>query len=124
MRLAGAEFWLRFSQPDKYPPPSPDGSLASLAALKARFADPRKDKAAEVDGTLYAAWSDTRDLIRHYEDKARGYENELREQAGDAQVLTVDGIKVATRVVSRAEVKAHVRHQDYYRRVSKGEDNE
>lgn len=114
MRHAGEEFYRRLTL--ELPPPDPDSSAATLAALRARFSR-AEGKQAEVDGTLFAAWSDARDCMDQWETVARGYEIELRAQAAEAQVLTVDGEVVARRVVSDAQVKAHTRHMDYYRRV-------
>ncbi len=105
------------------PPPDPDASMATLAAVRARFTR-QPDKQADVDGTLHAAWSDAKDLVAHYEAKVRGYESELREQAGEAQVLCVDGQPVARRIVSDAKVKAHTRHMDYLRRITPKGDND
>ena len=60
-----------------------------------------------------------------HEELARGLEIQLREQAGEAAELCVDGQLVARRVVSDAQVKAHTRHQDYIRRVKQqGDDSE
>jgi hypothetical protein len=122
MRDAGLEFYRRMTL--ELPPPDPDSSAVTLAALRARFTR-SEGKQAEVEGTLFTAWSEARDVVKFWEGEARGYEIQLREQAGEAQVLTVDGEKVATRVVSDSQVKAHTRHVDYYRRVkAKGNDGE
>jgi hypothetical protein len=121
MRAAGEEFMARLRL--ELPPPDPDASAATLAAVRARFTR-QPDKQAEVDGTLWAAWSDARDCMAHFEAKARGYESELREQAQEASVLTVDGQPVARRIISDAHVKAFDRHQDYLKRIEpKGDDD-
>ena len=49
--------------------------------------------------------------------------SQIREQAGEAAELCVDGQLVARRVIVDAKVKAHVRHQDYLRRVEPKEDD-
>src|SRR5258708_18992634 len=69
------------------PPPDPHASMATLAAVRARFTR-QPDKQADVDGTLHAAWSDAKDLVAHYEAKVRGYESERREQAGGGHAAT------------------------------------
>ena len=114
MRAAGLEFYDRLMY--KLPPPDLDASAATLAAVKARFAkDP--DKEAEVDADVWQRWSDARIDAKFHEELARGYEAQLREQAGQASVLTVDGEPVARRVVSEQQVKAHTRHMDYLKRI-------
>jgi putative phage-type endonuclease len=120
MRERGAEFMARLR--GELPPPPVDGSAASLAALKARFTDVHKDKAAEVDATLYAAWSDAKDVVAFWEKKARGYEAELREQAGECGRVEVGGQLVAHHLVFDANVKAHVRHMDMLRRAKQKAD--
>jgi putative phage-type endonuclease len=118
MRDAGHEFYRRLTL--ELPPPDPDSSAATLAALRARFTK-SEGKQAEVDGTTFAAWSDARDVQKWWEDQAREYEIILRDQAQEADVLTVDGEPVARRLVFDSPVKAHM---DYYRRVkAKDEDN-
>jgi putative phage-type endonuclease len=122
MLTAGEEFMARLRL--ELPPPDPDASAATLAAVRARFTR-QSDKQAEVDGTLFAAWADARDVVKFWEGEARGYENALREEAGEASVLTVDGLPVARRVISDAHVKAFDRHQDYLKRIEpKGDDSE
>jgi len=121
MREAGEEFMARLRL--ELPPPDPDASMATLAAVRARFTR-QPDKETEVDGTLWAAWADARDVLKAWEDKARGYEIELREEMGEATLVTVDGLPVARRIIVDADVKAHHRHQDYLKRIEpKGDDN-
>jgi antitoxin (DNA-binding transcriptional repressor) of toxin-antitoxin stability system len=48
----------------------------------------------------------------------------IREQAGEASVLTVDGEPVAKRLVFDAAVKTHTRHMDYYRRIKQAGDDD
>jgi len=122
MREAGEEFMKRLRL--ELPPPDPDASMATLAAVCARFTR-QPDKTAEIDGTSWAAWSDAKDVLKHWEGKVREYEIGLREQAGEASVLTVNGQPVARRVVSDQNVKAHTRHMDYLTRIKpKGDDSE
>jgi YqaJ-like viral recombinase domain len=120
MREAGHEFYRRLRL--ELPPPDPDNSAATLAALRARFGR-APGKTAEVDPTTYAAWSDARDVVKFWEDQVREYEIALRGQAGEAAELTVNGQLVAKRIVFDSQVKAHTRHADYYRRV-KAEDKD
>jgi putative phage-type endonuclease len=120
MRQAGHEFYRRMIH--ELPPPDPDSSAATLAALKARFT--RADgKQTEVDETVYAAWSDAWDVLKWWQEQVREYEIMLRDQAGEAAELTVNGEIVAKRLVFDTHVKAHTRHMDYYRRVKKENDD-
>jgi putative phage-type endonuclease len=121
MREAGEEFYRRLTF--VLPPPDPDSSAATLAALRARFTR-TEGKQAEVDGTLYQCWVDERNAATRHDELARIFEIQLREQAGEAQILTVDGEIVARRIVVDAQVKAHTRHQDYYRRIKTKDEDE
>jgi len=119
MRGAGWEFCQRMT--GELPPPGVDGSAATLAALRARFADPRKDKSAPVDGTLWAAWSDAKDVTAAFKSKAAGFEAEIREQLGEATLIEVGGEVVGRRIISMASVKAHTRTQDYLKIIKRDE---
>ena len=119
MREAGYEFYRRMT--GELPPPDVDGSAATLAALRARFADPRKDKSAPVDGTLWAAWSDAKDVTAAFKSKAAGFEAEIREQLGEATLIEVGGEVVGRRIISMASVKAHTRTQDYLKVIKRDE---
>jgi len=119
MREAGYEFYRRMT--GELPPPDVDGSAATLAALRARFADPRKDKSAPVDGTLWAAWSDAKDVTAAFKSKAAGFEAEIREQLGEATLIEVGGEVVGRRIISMASVKAHTRTQDYLKIIKRDE---
>ena len=121
MRAAGEEFMGRLRL--ELPPPDPDSSAATLAAVRTRFTR-QPAKQAEVDAELFERWSAARNGLRTYEQIAQTLEIQLREQAGEAAEYTVDGQLVARRVISNAQVKAHVRHQDYIRRVKQGDDDE
>jgi len=121
MREAGSEFMGRLRL--ELPSPDPDSSAATLAAVRARFTR-QPGKQADVDGALYESWAGTKDVLAIIREKLRGFEIELREQAGEASVYTVDGEPVACRVISDAKVKAHTRHMDYLRRITpKGDDD-
>lgn len=107
MRDRGWEFYQRLT--GHLPPPPLDESAATLGALKARFGDPGKDKVAVVDTTLYAMWSDAKDMEAYWKVKARGYEAALREVIGECGQVEVDGQVVACR--QRYGVKAHWRKE-------------
>ena len=121
MREAGEEFMARLRL--ELPPPDPDSSAATLAAVRARFAR-QPDKQADVEGVMFTAWETARDTIKRAEESARFFEAQLRDQAGEASVLCVDGQPVARRVIVDAQVKAHTRHQDYLKRIKQGDDSE
>jgi putative phage-type endonuclease len=122
MRNAGEEFMARLRL--ELPPPDPDASAATLAAVRARFTR-QPDKETEVDRDLFERWSAARVGLRTYEQIAQTLEIQLREQAGEASVYTLDGQTVARRVIVDAQVKAHTRHQDYLKRIEpKGDDSE
>lgn len=122
MRAAGEEFMARLRL--ELPPPDPDSSAATLAAVRARFAR-QPDKQADVDAAAFGDWATAKKEAAFWEAQARGYEIELREQAGEASVLCVDGQPVARRVIVDAAVKAHTRHQDYLKRIKQdGDDSE
>ena len=84
--------------------------------MKARFAK-APDKQAEIDGGLWDSWLTAKDSEDIAEELRRGFEVRIREQAGEASVLTVDGQPVARRYVGDQQVKAHVRHMDYLKRI-------
>ncbi|HEV2372087.1 MAG TPA: YqaJ viral recombinase family protein [Streptosporangiaceae bacterium] len=121
MRHAGEEFMGRLRL--ELPPPDPDASAATLAAVRARFAR-QPDKQADVEPGTWAAWVNYRDVMDHAEREARLLESQLREQAGEAAILTVDGQPVARRVIVDAQVKAHTRHQDYLKRIKQEGDGD
>jgi putative phage-type endonuclease len=119
-RDAAREFLKRVA--GELPPPSPDGSLATLAALRARY-QPFKGKEAEIDADLWDVWQHWKNTEDEAGTMRRANEALIREQAGEATVLTVAGVRVATRVVSESQVKAHTRHNDYIRRATRKEDD-
>jgi putative phage-type endonuclease len=122
MRAAGAEFMARLRL--ELPPPDPDASAATLAAVRARFTR-QPDKQAEIDPAVWDAYDEARDLLDEAKGEAQLWEINVREQAGEASVLTVNGRIVARRIIVDADVKAHHRHQDYLKRIEpKGDDSE
>jgi predicted phage-related endonuclease len=117
MREAGWEFYQRMT--GELPPPDVDGSAATLAALRARFADPRKDKSAPVDAELWDAWICGKEGIKAEEARIRVFEAEIREQLGEATLIEVDRQIVGRRIISIASVKAHTRTQDYLKIINR-----
>ena len=106
------------------PPPDPDSSAATLAAVRARFTR-QPDKTAEINADVWYAFEQARDDLDAAKAEAHLWEINVREQAGEASVYTVDGRPVARRIVSDAQVKAHTRHADYLRRITpRGDDSE
>ena len=120
MRAAGEEFMGRLRL--ELPPPDPDSSAATLAAVRARFTR-QPAKQAEIDAELWGEYEIACGEIREHERLKREIEIEMRERAGEAAEYTVGGELVARRVVSDAQVRAHVRHQDYIRRIKQGDDS-
>jgi len=119
MRAAGHEFYRRML--GELPPPDVDGSAATLAALRARFADPRKDKTAPVDADLWEHYTDIKHLVKTTEQLMRGDEALIREQIGEASLIEVGGEVVGRRIISMASVKAHTRTQDYLKVIKRDE---
>ena len=120
MRVAGEEFMARLRL--ELPPPDPDSSAATLAAVRARFSR-QPAKQAEVPWLAFDQWNLSKREADRAAEQVRKYEIELRELIGEASEITVDGELVARRVVFDAQVKAHTRHQDYIRRVKQGDGN-
>jgi hypothetical protein len=121
MRLAGHEFHSRML--GVLPPPDPDVSAATTAALKARFT-PMPGKQAEIELGTWNAWYGAKTEEDRWARLRHQYETDLRVQAGEATELTVNGEVVIKRIVGSAPVKAHTRHSDYYRNMTKREDND
>lgn len=119
MRSAGYTFYRRMLH--ELPSPDPDESAATMAALKARFG-PLPEQ-AEVGLGSWNAWYGAKIEEDRWHGLRLKYEQELRLQAGHATELTVNGEVVIKRIVSDAKVKAHVRHMDYYRNVTRKEDD-
>ena len=121
MRAAGEEFMARLRL--ELPAPDPDASAATLAAVRARFAR-QPDKEAEVAGSLWQQFSEACERLDIWQATKRDAEIRLREQAGEASVLTVDGEPVARRYVMDQQVKAHTRHMDYLKRIKQEESDQ
>ena len=121
MRAAGEEFMARLRL--ELPPPDPDSSAATLAAVRARFSR-QPAKQAEIDEATFGHWRDAKEEADAWAREVRGWEIKIREQAGEASELTVDGQPVARRIIVDAQVKAHTRHQDYLKRIKQGDDSE
>jgi putative phage-type endonuclease len=121
MRFQGEEFMARLRL--ELPPPDPGASMATLAAVRARFTR-QPDKQAEIDPALWINFDVRCDVLKAAEEMKRMAEIRIREQMGEATLATVDGQPVARRVIVDAQVKAHTQHQDYLRRIEpKGDDN-
>jgi putative phage-type endonuclease len=122
MREIGHEFYRRLRQ--ELPPPSPDASRATLAAVKARF-QRRQGKRGQVEWSTWSTWLNFKATIAEQETLMRRVESELREQLGEADEIEVGGELVGRRMIADTEVKAHTRHQDYIRRINpKGSDDD
>jgi len=121
MRAAGEEFMARLRL--ELPAPDPDASAATLAAVRARFTR-QPDKQAEIDARAFQQWTDFKNAEKINADNACRFEIQLREQAGEASVLTVDGQPVARRYVMDQQVKAHTRHMDYLKRIKQEESDQ
>ena len=121
MREAGEEFMARLRL--ELPAPDPDASAATLAAVRARFTR-QPDKQAEIDARAFQQWTDFKNAEKINADNACRFEIQLREQAGEASVLTVDGQPVARRYVMDQQVKAHTRHMDYLKRIKQEESDQ
>jgi putative phage-type endonuclease len=122
MRERGAEFYDRLR--GLLHPPPVDASTATTAALKARFGDAAKGKRVPIPATTWESYEAAKRAAVNYEGLARGYENEIREQLGEATEIEVDGQLVVRRRVYDSPVKAHVRHVDGLWRVKNGDDHE
>jgi hypothetical protein len=97
----------------------PDTELtpaAALAAAKTR-ADwlPVKGKTAEVSERDWIDYSNARIAAERWAAHVAATEARLREQAKDAQILTVNGVRVATRIIT--PVTGATFTKDYYRRT-------
>jgi hypothetical protein len=80
-----------------------------------RWPAPVKGKAAEVSAQLWRDYLDWKNAEDQAAERARAFETQIREQIGDAAVITVDGVKVAVRVVQPVENASWVK--DFLRRV-------
>jgi hypothetical protein len=87
---------------------------AALAAAKARHKMTRGES-AEVDRNTWLAYQGAKRNAEVYQAEADKFEARLREQARDAQILTVRGIRVATRIITPVTGASFTK--DYYRRT-------
>ena len=78
---------------------------------------PVLDGTAEIDPGLWRKYLDAKNELALIEDTARGYEKLIRDQAGNARYLTVDGERVAVRIMQDA-VNVSFR-KDFYRKIGK-----
>jgi hypothetical protein len=117
MRTAGETFYRRMT--GELPPPDVDGSAATLAALRARFA-PAEGPAADIEPALWRSWLDFKDQRKAYEKAEKTLEAKIREQAGTADRYKVNGKIAGRRITCDAKVAEHVRHQDYIRPLANG----
>lgn len=121
MRSAGFDFHMRIIDGQ---PPSLDGSVMTLAAVRARLI-PAPGKTAVVDAYLAGMIASERAEVKRHETSARLWEARLREQAGEATVYTDnEGTILARRVIVDAPVKAHTRHSDYIRITNQKADDD
>ena len=92
LRMAGNVFMKRLQR--DLPPPSVDGSAATLAALKARYT-PAPEKIAVIDPGLWRAYDAYCDDVTRYAAKRAEGQALIREMAGDCGALEVGGQIVA-----------------------------
>jgi hypothetical protein len=102
------------------PESAPESSAARLAALKAE-SPPAEGPAAYIAPELWKDFIWWKSLVAENEERVRAAEVKIREAAGTATCLTVDGRIVARRVITRHEGVSWV--QDSYRRTGKDTDN-
>ena len=76
---------------------------------------PVLDGTAEIDAELYGSWAAAKIASDHFAEQARGHEVLIREQAGNARYLAVNGQRVAVRIIQDA-VNVSFR-KDFYRRI-------
>lgn len=74
-----------------------------------------RGKSAEVDPDLWDRWLNAKHLADQATEILNGYQDAILEQTGGAQYLTVNGVKVATRVVRKVENASWT--DDHFRRV-------
>lgn len=91
LRLAGSEFYARLQKGEA---PSVDGSAATLAALKARYA-PAPGKTAIIEPQLWNEYEFCKDHEAQFAKGAALYQAQIREIAGDCADLEVGGEVVA-----------------------------
>lgn len=100
------------TEPDRAPADA--GAPLTLGALKAMY-PPVKGRSADIPAALWDEYLYAAAEVADREALRDMVEAEIREQAGDAQVLTVDGAKVAVRVTQEVRNASWVK--DFYRRL-------
>lgn len=95
MRQAGEAFWGRVREGL---PPFPDGSPATLAAVKALHESTPAGQ-RDIDGELWAGWEQARETLSVVQEQARQAEAALRLELGDAGTGLVGGVPVVKRTV-------------------------
>jgi putative phage-type endonuclease len=119
MRVSGLDFFKRMT--GELPPPDADASAATLAAVKA-MSPMREHQEAEVSAQLYEAWIGAKDEAAHWKSLARECEIHLREQLGEADTMTINGVAVGRRIITSSLVKEHKRNSDYLKSIEPKED--
>jgi hypothetical protein len=115
MREAGFRFYLQVK--GHIPPPGADGSAATMAAVKARFATVDKTATAVLAPEAWSVYADAAERVDYWTEVRQAAEASLREVTDDAYKLEVDGQVVALRIKFEAQVKAHTRSVDMIRRT-------
>ena len=115
MRGRAEEFRLQLE--GKLPPPGPDGSAASLAAVRARFPRVDKEASAKLAPEAWGIYADACERVDYWKEVRHQAENEIREMVQDAYRITVDDQVVALRIRFEAKVRAHTRQVDMIRRT-------
>jgi hypothetical protein len=89
---------------------------AALAAAKAAHPDAVKGKRAEISHALWFGYLQAKRAAAEQQVIADLYEAQIREETGDAQILTIRGIKIATRIITPVTGISFTK--DYYRRAA------
>jgi hypothetical protein len=87
-----------------------------LAELKTKY-PPAEGPAADIDANLWQQWQDFKNAAAVNEHNALVLEVKIREAAGTANRLKVDGQVIARRVVKHVENASWT--SDYYMRIRK-----
>lgn len=111
--LMAGEFSLRVAEMN---PPAPEGPPdADLAALKARWPEPGAALEAAITPELWDQFLAHRDAVAGTSALLAETEALIRAELGPARILTVDGKKVAIRLVYDTPVKAGTWTKDFIR---------
>lgn len=99
--------------------PEPDTQAAPATdrdkLVNLRSISPVKGKQTEIDRNLWIAYKSAQQARDAYQEQMDALELRIREQAPDAAVLTVNGARVAVRVVQNATASWR---KDFYRRTA------